>query len=377
MEAASQSLSSLLLASPLIFSTTIIMSVTLLFLRLVAAARPAAAAAASAGGGGAFQPTMAGDGPLLVAKRLASPSVNFHSTGYQPHTALRASAGVIPSLAGESFTPTGTRMPKVVHRVLSRADLKERVLVVGDVHGCLDELKALLEKTNYNKHTDSVVLVGDLVNKGPKSAETVKYVREQGFWSVAGNHDNAATAAYFRVGKYEGMAKLPPQLAYIDTLTEADVSFLLELPYTISIPHLNAIVVHAGLLPGRPIQEQLAVDMSRIRSVVVKEEDGSHEGVDYIKEHTIPWAQLWSEKGGPEHIIFGHDAKRMLQVYPKALGLDTGCCYGKELTLVILPGGERVSVPAFEVYQQPHQHHHQKSKSNDKHHHDDENDKHK
>lgn len=65
-------------------------------------------------------------------------------------------------------------------------DLNSRVIVVGDVHGCLDELQALLEKAQYDSNKDSVVLVGDLVNKGPKSAETVRYAREQGFYSVRG-----------------------------------------------------------------------------------------------------------------------------------------------------------------------------------------------
>jgi bis(5'-nucleosyl)-tetraphosphatase (symmetrical) len=62
------------------------------------------------------------------------------------------------------------------------------VLVIGDVHGCLDELRALLAKANYSREKDSVVLVGDLVNKGPKSAETVRFAREQGFFSVRGTY---------------------------------------------------------------------------------------------------------------------------------------------------------------------------------------------
>ncbi len=104
----------------------------------------------------------------------------------------------VPSLARETFTPCGTLMPRCVHRVLSRQDVRSRVLVVGDVHGCLRELQALLKKVQYDQAQDTVVLVGDLVNKGPLSAETVQFCRQENFYSVRGNHDDAAMGAWFR-----------------------------------------------------------------------------------------------------------------------------------------------------------------------------------
>ncbi len=60
-----------------------------------------------------------------------------------------------------------------------------------------------------------------------------------------------------------------------------------------------------------------------------------------------PWAASWS---GPEFVVFGHDATRALQVYPHALGVDTGCVYGGSLTAVRWPSMERVSVPAKQRY---------------------------
>ncbi len=72
------------------------------------------------------------------------------------------------------------------------SQLKERALIVGDVHGCLDELKALLHKANYADGRTSVVLVGDVCNKGPHSAATVAFCRENNFLCVRGNHDHAA-----------------------------------------------------------------------------------------------------------------------------------------------------------------------------------------
>lgn len=63
------------------------------------------------------------------------------------------------------------------------------VIVIGDVHGCLQELKLLLQKCKYSPKEHTVVLVGDLVNKGNLSASVIKYCREIGAYCVRGNHD--------------------------------------------------------------------------------------------------------------------------------------------------------------------------------------------
>ena len=63
-------------------------------------------------------------------------------------------------------------MPKTVHQVVSASQLKPgRLIVVGDVHGCIDELNQLLIKVSFKAEEDNLVFAGDLVNKGPASIE--------------------------------------------------------------------------------------------------------------------------------------------------------------------------------------------------------------
>jgi len=60
-----------------------------------------------------------------------------------------------------------------------------------------------------------------------------------------------------------------------------------------------------------------------------------------------PWASFWT---GPEEIIFGHDASRRIQRYSHATGIDSGCCYGGELTAYVLPSRKIISVKALKQY---------------------------
>eukprot|EP01041_Mallomonas_annulata_P004270 gene4270-8498_t len=241
-----------------------------------------------------------------------------------------------------SLMPEGLPPPPLLH--VEYSNLKSRQIIVGDVHGCFDELQDLLSKCALDENT-SLIFVGDLVTKGPKSAEVVNFVRKSGALCVRGNHDDSALARALKLkptgtdGKFD----------YIPQLSSEDISWLSNLPYTITLPQINSVIVHAGLMPSTPMHLQLPETCSRIRNIVndstttttteLKASEGHKKGE--------PWASLWI---GPQHIYFGHDAKRGLQKYQFATGLDTGCCYGRQLTAMILPERRIVQVNAKQVH---------------------------
>ncbi len=86
------------------------------------------------------------------------------------------------------------------HITLEGKDLKKKIVIIGDVHGCVDELRLLLDKCKVDADS-TVIFVGDLVNKGPYSAEVVSLARQMGAYSVRGNHDEALLKELHSKGK--------------------------------------------------------------------------------------------------------------------------------------------------------------------------------
>ena len=218
----------------------------------------------------------------------------------------------------------------------------ERTIVVGDVHGCLDELQALLRQCGVIRG-DRVVLAGDLVAKGPDSRGVVQLVREMGALAVLGNHDDFCIDVWRR--RHQAEARRPRRWL-LDTLDESDWAFLESLPLFLRLGAEReggpeVAVVHAGAVPGVPLEEQERENLLSLRSLV----GGSAPSRRLLMRW--PWAAAWR---GPEHIVFGHDAVRGLQQYPLATGLDTGCVYGRELTALELPSRHIYKVPARRRY---------------------------
>jgi predicted phosphodiesterase len=217
----------------------------------------------------------------------------------------------------------------------------QRTIIVGDVHGCAEELRLLLRKCGHAKG-DRVVLAGDLVAKGPDSQGVVQYARENGVLAVLGNHDSFALAHKNEADK----ERLRDRRSHIRNFSAEDWAYLESLPHFLRLGDVRpggpeVLVVHAGLVPGIAVEAQRKEDLRSLRSI-----DDTGEPTSRLLVH-FPWAAKWR---GPQWVIFGHDAVRGLQQQPLATGLDTGCVYGRQLTAIILPEGKIVQVNALKRY---------------------------
>lgn len=214
-------------------------------------------------------------------------------------------------------------------------------VVIGDVHGCLDELQALLRACGYARG-DQVVLVGDLVFKGPDSRGVLALVRELSAHAVRGNHDQHALRLRGLIAAGAGDdAVKPSKRALLSSFDASDWALLEALPLWHALPELGALVVHAGLLPGLPLEAQEPDVLMNVRTLRA---DGSPSS---RPDDGVLWGSRWP---GPELVLFGHHAARGLQQHAFALGLDTGCVYGGKLTACILPERKLVSVVARHAY---------------------------
>jgi len=226
--------------------------------------------------------------------------------------------------------------PFIRHKILNPIDFRNKdLLIIGDVHGCFAELEHLLSVVESRSSKPFVkIFVGDMINKGPESEAVLSFLTQQKHvHCVRGNHEQKVLQEYFN-SKYH-QTSVPDNRLWIKNLKSSFVNYIKSLPYTISVPCLNIIVVHAGLIPGVPLSAQDENSMLNMRNLYW-EDDNFHGKI--LKSTYQPgigkaWAEQWP---GPEHVYFGHDAMRKLQLNDYSTGLDTGCVYGGELTAILL-----------------------------------------
>ena len=148
-----------------------------------------------------------------------------------------------------------------------------------------------------------------------------------------------------------GSDPLGTEFEWMKELSREEMEWLEQLPYTIHIPSRRITVVHAGLIPGVPLNEQNPDHLIHLRNLKMNAETQQYVAVKKSEEGCVPWASAWP---GPDHVYFGHDAIRFLQSYEFATGLDTGCVYGGKLTAVFpFESGRLVQVDPLRVYSPP------------------------
>lgn len=276
--------------------------------------------------------------PSVVSPASTTPISNH---GHHHHSSTNGHGGHNNHNNGHSSIDSIHNLRVVTHG----KKIMGRLIIVGDVHGCPDQLRELVQKVQYNRNMDVLVIAGDLVNKGPDSLNAVRVAMDLGAYAVLGNHD--ITVLNF-VDKIESGEVRPsnkkhakdPAVGVAMSLTEDVLPYLRRLPHVIKFPQFNVVVVHAGFNTSFRLEEQTVRDVTNIRRLLWNGQEGVYESITSGSEGTL-WAQLWH---GPETVVFGHDARTGLQQEPYAIGLDTGCCYGGALSAVVFPGGEIVQV---------------------------------
>jgi len=260
------------------------------------------------------------------------------------------------------------------------------IYAIGDIQGCFDELTKLVEKIAFNPNSDHLWFVGDLVNRGPKSLETLRWVKSLGdrAITVLGNHDLHLLAIYAGIKKIDNNNSLYPVLQAGDVGELMD--WLRHRPLVHFDSKLNIAMVHAGLMPQWSIKNALtcAKEVEEVlRSKQIKNflENMYGEKPDrwdetlsgwrrlraitnsftrmrYCNSHGVinfsdkgpppgtqspgmnPWFEINSRKSQDTTIVFGHWSTLGHINDHNVIATDTGCLWGGSLTAVRIGDNE-------------------------------------
>jgi len=266
--------------------------------------------------------------------------------------------------------------PCLLHRVQVPSNPQEfrnvtgREIIVGDVHGMLHALEALLGLLAI-RPADHVVFLGDLINKGPDSRSVVSLVRalrDHGHDIVLlmGNHEERLLRYYRRRtdGHAPEVANQPRLDDLLASLTADDLQFLQSAQLWHRLPRSRALAVHGGVppnigslphpdeIPALTHRQQMhAQQLLRVRQVNA---DGNMIRLEHAGPEDRFWAEVYDGRFG--HVYFGHHAfaeDEHPRCFTHATGMDLGAVYGNRLAAAILePGSDPVfvTVPAPRAY---------------------------
>ena len=232
--------------------------------------------------------------------------------------------------------------------------------IIGDVHGCYDELHQLLTRLGYvigangtdvtlsHPRKRRVVFVGDLVDRGPKSPEVLRLVMDANAAGIAfcvqGNHDDKLVRKLRgrNVKISHGLAETLAQLeTQTDVFKRRVADFLESLPTHYLLDERRLVVAHAGLREEYHGKQSGAARAFSLYGETTGETDEFGSPIRYN------WAQDYE---GQATVVYGHTPVREPEWLNNTICVDTGCVYGGALTALRYPERELVSVPAAKVY---------------------------
>ena len=232
-----------------------------------------------------------------------------------------------------------------------------RTIVIGDIHGCLVELQELVAKLKYRQGVDRLILAGDLVDRGPDSVGVIRYAMSIGAEAVCGNHDNKLLRRAKHIAKQQSnpeyvnpMQPDSAQEQMIANLSNAELAWLSSLPYHIKLEQHNAVVAHAGIVPGVPLVRQRDEAFMMVRYIDNDSQKMKHMIMPgYIRpENSHYWADRYN---GSFDVIFGHNVvgHEDIRVWEnpnggRCYGIDTGCVFGGRLSALVMEQGDKRSV---------------------------------
>ena len=259
------------------------------------------------------------------------------------------------------------------------------IWAIGDIQGCYDALRQLLDQCRFDPADDQLWLVGDLVNRGPQSLETLRFVRSlgQSAVTVLGNHDlyllMVAAGAVPRRGKDD---TLDPIFAAPDVIELLDWLKAQPLAHMAELDGRKHLMVHAGLLPGWSARDAIALsdevsahlrgpgfvaflkslwgdtplawdsklsgdERNRvIVNAMTRMRFCSRKGAMDLKikgkpekapDGHLPWFDVPGRKTAKDVLVVGHWSALGLKMTPNLVALDSGCLWGGHLTAVSLP----------------------------------------
>jgi len=214
-----------------------------------------------------------------------------------------------------------------------------RIIAIGDIHGCHQEFAELLERLTLTKD-DQLILLGDLINRGPDSLKVIDLAKANHALSLLGNHE--LRLLNYRKTKDASTLK-ETDLTTLQKLRPDDWTYFEAMPLTRYIEELNTVFVHGGFLPNEPWQKQPANIVTRIQ--VIDREGKPRKRSE--AEGSPAWADVWT---GPPFVVYGHTPRPDVYKLKWSVGIDTACVLGGFLTAYILPEKRFVQVKARKRY---------------------------